>query len=177
MKIPSQLYQFKQEPALIVVSGAYDARLFVAKDGAIIQKRFAKTDEKKKDRDTDSQSSFEHRNELLHEQFLHNLRDESFSLFLKERITDVYLFAPHYVMLAILRQALHPFLRQRVSMKIEGDFRHHHPTEVIKMITARKSDLKQQPGQIWQLLENVELNENPTERLKEQLQVSHNAQQ
>lgn len=35
MKIPGQLYQFKNEKAIIVASGAEVAKIYIAKDGGI----------------------------------------------------------------------------------------------------------------------------------------------
>lgn len=160
MKIPSQLYQFKQETALIIVSGAYAARLFVAKDGNVTQKKFEsvstredysdkegfwRTGRAKTKRDTGAVSAWgilEHHKEYLHEKFLHALRNDAFDLFLKEHITGVYLLAPHYISLAIIEHALHPFLRQRIKIKIDGDYHYHHPTEIIKLITQNKKELE-----------------------------------
>jgi len=152
MKIPFQLHQFKQETALIIVSGAYDARLFVTKNGIIIQKKlenvlmredgaekegFWRTGRIKVRKDTDSEDNKEH----LREKFLHALRNDTFDLFLKEHITDVYLLAPHYISLAIIEHAMHPFLRQRIKIKLDGDYHYHHPTEILKLITREKKEL------------------------------------
>lgn len=161
MKIPAQLYQFKDESALVIVSGSYEARLFVAKEGKIVQKRFPQTPEAKYDRDTGSQSSFEHESEFMHEKFLHALRNDSFDLFIKERITNVYLLAPHYISVAIMEHALHPFVRQRVSMQVDGDYHYHHPTDIVKIITRGKKELTRQQEE--QLREKLRVMENNRE--------------
>jgi len=162
MKIPAQLYQFKSETALIIVSGAYDARLFVAKDGNITQKKFEavstredysdkegfwRTGRAKTKKDTGAVGAWgvlEHHKEYLHEQFLHTLRNDAFDLFLKEHVTDVYLLAPHYISLAITERALHPFLRQRIKIKIDGDYHYHHPAEIVKLITFQRKELERE---------------------------------
>ena len=175
MKIPAQLYQFNNETALIIVSGAYDARLFVVKDGQITQKRFEsvstredysdkegfwRTGRAKTKKDSDAVGAWgvlENHKEYLHEKFLHALRDDAFGLFLKEHITDVYLLAPHYISLSITEHGLHPFLRQRIKIKMDGDFHYHHPTEIIKLITHHKNELEiDQAAQLRERLRAME---------------------
>lgn len=178
MKIPAQLHQFRKETALVIVSGAYEARVFLAKDGEFSQKKFEEvsTREDYSDREgfwrtgrvktkrdagnVGTWGSTEHHKEYLHDKFLHALRDDTFDLFLKEHVTGVYLFAPHYISLAITERGLHPFLKQRIKMNIEGDYQYHHPVEILKMITKERRKGIQHKDRASERLRVIENEEN-----------------
>lgn len=195
MKIPFPLHQFNQETALIIVSGAYDARLFIAKSGNITQKKFEKvstredysdkegfwrTGRAKTQKDIGAVGAWavlEHHKEYLHEKFLHALRNDAFDLFMKEKVTNVYLFAPHYISLAITGHALHPFLKQRIVMNIEGDYHYHHPTEIVKMIDQKwKETQKEQENQFEDILREKGMTKETDNHIKERLKILHKAE-
>ncbi len=147
---------------MIIVSGAYSAKIFIASNGDIVQKKseevstredysdhegFWRMGKIKTKKDTGAVGAWgntEHHKEYLHEKFLNILRQDTFDLFMNEHIAEVYLFAPHYISLAIIGHALHPFLKQRIKMIIDGDYNHHHPTEILKIITRNKNDERKQ---------------------------------
>jgi hypothetical protein len=152
MKIKRELPQFTDERVLIMVTGEYEARLYLGHDGILDERgvihlpkpRYSDREGLFKVRAKRGKTSFgvsagstlrEVQNRTAKKEFRARLKSELKRL-AAEDITRVYLFTPAHVRNEI-EGMLPALLRRRLQATITGLYTHLHPFEVLKKIGKR----------------------------------------
>ena len=152
MKIPKALPQFKDYPTLFLVSGEFEAKFYVAKNGEISENdSFALNPrEEAKEKQAfvgkkggmQSFSAVSHHGryiEDLKERFAKKLRDMTEDVSNKESIREIHVFAPGYVESRISKKISKGSMAM-VKSTHDGQYLRENPLQLLEMM---KKELEQ----------------------------------
>lgn len=147
MKITKKLHQFKDEKALIIITGAREADFHIASDGEIDKVDSFKLD---KIHFSDNEGFFgrsgnggkvassgsvrEPMKEEYRKEFLKELKSHIKELQSKNKITSVYLFTPDYL-INISKESMTKEMQKKIKFTAKGNYYHEHPFKLIEKIS------------------------------------------
>lgn len=146
MKIPEPLHQFKDEDALIVVSGRQDAAFYEAQNGILTEIDSFKiptphySDHEGEIRVSSrgagirSGGTRELRHQDIIRDFMHEFKRRIKKL--PATFSKIYVFAPHQTKNKI-SDILFEWVQRKADTIIEGNFYYHHPLKVIGRISGK----------------------------------------
>ena len=145
MHISNELQQFKKTLALIIATGAKEAKLYVASNSNIeeLESFQIKSPQYSKDwtvRGVNSEkgsssihSAYSSQKTSLLTDFLHHLSKHVENIAKKNKITEVYIFCPSY-MEGRLQKVISAEMKKLIRAICRGNFIKSHPFRLLEMI-------------------------------------------
>lgn len=154
MHISNELPQFKKVVALIVATGAKEAKLYVASNSNIeeLESFQIKSPQYSKDwtvRGVNSEkgsssihSSYGSQKKSLLTDFLHHFSKHVENVAKKNKISEVYIFCPSYMENRV-RKVISVDMKKILKSVFRGNFTKSHPFRLLEMIeNARQNELE-----------------------------------
>lgn len=152
MQIELHLPQFNNKRALIITTGEYDAKIYLASNGFIDELDLIYIS---KPQYTDREEFFEKKNEMgvygsgsvnepqklyMRKKFLGALKKELHEIFSKDAgIDSLYLFSPRYMEYSIEKE-LSKNLKNMIKFEEFGNYFSAHPFKLLNIIKKKKEE-------------------------------------
>jgi hypothetical protein len=149
MQIEEHLPQYRDNPALIVITGKQLAEIYYAVNAEI---KLIKTLEEPKMEYTDTKEGafrslgargvsnvgapYEEKNQVVVARFLNKLHDSLLGLLQEYKVKDLIIFSPEYVA-KLLEEKLPSMAQKKLKYHFFGNYIHHHPFDILKMIREK----------------------------------------
>lgn len=149
MQIKSDLPQFEERKALIIVSGEFLAKYYLAHNGQItLLENFAVANPRAQLRedyvDTTKQngisgSIYDGAKQEVQRKLLSRVGSETKKIFLDSKPDEVLLFCAEYL-IKEMKQALAKEVRNAICFEYKGDMVSHHPFDLLKIVGKDKNE-------------------------------------
>jgi len=156
MKISKNLPQFNNAVALLVIVSKRKAQCYVVTDGYVTSVRTISVrppqytdregffETRGKGEVFSSGAVYEKKKQKMEHEMLPELTKTIESVFNEYRVTDMYLFAPAYLIRDI-RNALPGTLSRTLRLEIEGNYYSHHPFQLLRKIKEETEKMRARP--------------------------------
>lgn len=154
MKISNKFPQFERFPALLITSGEYEARFYVAFQGKLEQKEILKMPPRENAKEKQgfvghksgmqSLSATGHREnyiEQLKSKFYSNMHSIIHNILSEMKMDEIYIFAPKFVIGKIL-SSLNENERKKVRMQFYKEYTKQSPLLLLKIFNQELENIQ-----------------------------------